>query len=302
MSLKDKVLATMKSRETESDFELYVTRTPGFLWAKLFEWLHIHPIAVTLASMVLGAASGFFFWFDSLKLNLIGMLMLVWANWLDCADGQLARMTGKKTLIGRILDGFAGDVWFFCIYFFLCARMTEEWGIWIWLLTAWAGFRCHARQCAIADYYRNIHMWFMPDTQSSELVTSVQEEAKMKALRWMSGDWFEKLYLFFYIQYTKGQEDQSPRFQQLYRLLQEKYPNGLSLDERMEFTKKSRPLMKYANMLTTDLRVAVLFASLTVGRPWIYIIFECTILEALRFYTIRRHETLCKTLYQRLTE
>ena len=35
MSLKEKVLATMKSRDTESDFELYVTRTPGYLWALL---------------------------------------------------------------------------------------------------------------------------------------------------------------------------------------------------------------------------------------------------------------------------
>lgn len=50
-------------------------------------------------------------------MNLIGMFLLIWANWYDCADGQLARMTGQKTLIGRILDGFAGDVWFFSIYF-----------------------------------------------------------------------------------------------------------------------------------------------------------------------------------------
>ena len=108
MSLKEKVLATMKSRDTESDFELYVTRTPGYLWALLFQTLHVHPIAVTLMSIVIGAAVGYFFYFDDLRMNLIGMALLVWANWYDCADGQLARMTGKKTLIGRILDGFAG--------------------------------------------------------------------------------------------------------------------------------------------------------------------------------------------------
>ena len=30
MGLRDRVLATMKSRDTEGAFELYVTRTPGF--------------------------------------------------------------------------------------------------------------------------------------------------------------------------------------------------------------------------------------------------------------------------------
>lgn len=301
MSLKEKVLATMKSRETESNFELYVTRTPGYLWAKLFEMLHIHPIVVTLASMAIGAASGFFFWYDDLRMNLIGMMLLVCANWFDCADGQLARMTGKKTLIGRILDGFAGDVLFFSIYFFLCARMTEEWGMWIWILAAWSGLRCHGRQCAIADYYRNIHLWLLPDTQNSEFATSEQEKRTMKEMKWLSRDWFHKLYLFFYAIYTEGQEAQSPKFQKLYRYIQEHYPKGLPTEFKKDFAEQSRPLMKYTNMLTIDLRVGVLFASLAIGMPWVYMVFESTVLEGLRFYTIKRHENICEATYQKLT-
>ena len=107
-TLKERVQATLKSEDTEGTFELYVTRTPGYLWALLFKKLHIHPIAVTLLSIVIGALAGYFFWWDDLYMNLIGMFLLIWANWYDCADGQLARMTGQKTLIGRILDGFAG--------------------------------------------------------------------------------------------------------------------------------------------------------------------------------------------------
>ena len=48
MSLIDKVRATLKSQDTEGPFELYVTRTPGYLWACMFEWLGVHPIVVTL--------------------------------------------------------------------------------------------------------------------------------------------------------------------------------------------------------------------------------------------------------------
>ena len=122
-SFLQRVRATMKSEETEGRFELLFTRTPGYVWALFFKALHIHPIAVTLISIVLGAASAFFFVRTDLQSNIIAVALLISANWLDCADGQLARMTGQKTLIGRILDGFAGDVWFQFIYVAIALRL-----------------------------------------------------------------------------------------------------------------------------------------------------------------------------------
>ena len=298
MNLKQRVLSTMKSREVESDFELYVTRTPGYLWALFFRWLHVHPIVVTLISIVIGASSAYFFAFDDVRYNLIGMLLLIWANWYDCADGQLARMTGKKTLVGRVLDGFAGDIWFFSIYLALLLRMWPEWGITIFILEAWAGLYCHTRQCALADYYRNVHLWVTLGKDKSELDTSVEQQRRMESLRWNKKEWFEKFYLFFYVRYTRSQERQTPEFQLIKPLLEK-----LSVDNpiRQQFRKESLPLMPLCNILTFDTRVGVLFFSLLIGHPWIYIIFEITVLEILRFYTRHRHEALCHKLHQKLS-
>lgn len=298
MRLKERVLSTMKSRDTESDFELYVTRTPGYLWALLFQSLNVHPIAVTLLSIIIGAASGYFFLTDDLQYNLVGMLLLIWANWYDCADGQLARMTGKKTLIGRILDGFAGDVWFFSIYLFICLRLTPQWGIWIWLLAAWAGLRCHGRQCAVSDYYRNIHLWFVYGQDNSELDTSHREQDIYQSLKWISSEWFHKLYLYFYIHYTQGQEDQTPNFQLLYQEVQRR--GHIHQQLRLAFRQESLPLMPLTNILTFDTRVGVLFLSLLLGMPWIYFVFEATVLELLRYHMINRHEAFCGRFLQQL--
>ena len=298
MNLKQRVLSTMKSREVESDFELYVTRTPGYLWALFFRWLHVHPIAVTLMSIVIGSASAYFFLFDDICYNFIGMLLLIWANWYDCADGQLARMTGQKTLIGRILDGFAGDIWFFSIYLALLLRMWPEWGITIFILEAWAGLYCHTRQCALADYYRNVHLWVTLGKDKSELDTSVEQQRRMQSLRWNKNEWFEKFYLFFYVRYTRSQERQTPEFQLIKPLL-DKLPVDNPI--RQQFRKESLPLMPLCNILTFDTRVGVLFLSLLIGHPWIYIIFEITVLEILRFYTRHRHEALCHKLHQKLS-
>ena len=298
MNLKQRVLSTMKSREVESDFELYVTRTPGYLWALFFRWLHVHPIAVTLMSIVIGSASAYFFLFDDICYNLIGMLLLIWANWYDCADGQLARMTGKKTLVGRVLDGFAGNVWAFFIYIALLLRMWPEWGITIFILESWAGFYCHSRQCALADYYRNIHLWVALGKEDSELDTSIEQQRRMESLRWNKKEWFEKFYLFFYVRYTRSQERQTPEFQLIKPLL-DKLPVDNPI--RQQFRKESLPLMPLCNILTFDTRVGVLFLSLLIGHPWIYIIFEITVLEILRFYTRHRHEALCHKLHQKLS-
>lgn len=308
-TLRQRVQATMKSEDTEGAFELYVTRTPGYLWALLFRKLHVHPIAVTLLSIVIGAAAGCFFYPEDLKLNIIGMFLLVWANWYDCADGQLARMTGQKTLIGRILDGFAGDVWFFSIYFFICLRLTPQtapwgtaWGVWIWLVAAWSGFYCHARQCALADCYRNAHLYFQKGAGGSELDSYRQQRALMESLPWNRREWFRKIYLYFYANYTRGQEKQTPAFRRFYELMLERHPEGIPQEWRERFRAASKPLMKYANILTFDARVIVLFIALLVGLPWLFFVFEIGVLEPLRFYVRHVHENFCRRFAKELED
>lgn len=310
MKLIDNVRATLKSGETEGNFELYVTRTPGYLWACLFRMLGIHPVAVTLMSIVIGAASGWFFYSTDIRMNLIGMGLLIWANWYDCADGQLARMTNKRTLIGRILDGFCGDVWFFFIYLFLCLRMQGQdipftgivWGPWIWLLGAWAGLRCHGRQCAIGDYYRNIHLYFLLGKERAELDSTVKIKEEMNSMRWNSKDWFHKLYLYFYARYTGSQEAQVHDFHMMMDALEKKYGDRLPDELRQDFCRESRPLMPLTNIITFDTRVAVLFLTTALGVPYLYFIFESTVLEAVRFSLIRRHERLCRRITEEWTD
>ena len=113
--------------------------------ALFFNKLGVSPNSITIASIFIGITAGICFYFQSLAINVIGMLLLIWANSYDSADGQLARMTGQKSALGRILDGAAGDFWFIAIYAAICLRLTPEWGIWIWLLAATTGF-FHSKQ------------------------------------------------------------------------------------------------------------------------------------------------------------
>ena len=125
--------STLKSMDTEEFIDIHFYRPIGYRWALFFNKFGISPNTVTIASIFIGAAAGVCFYPHNLTINIIGMLLLIWANSYDSADGQLARMTGKKTPLGRILDGTAGDIWFISIYAAICARLTPQWGIWIWV-------------------------------------------------------------------------------------------------------------------------------------------------------------------------
>lgn len=298
--------STFKSQDTEEWLDIHLTRPLGLLWAHLFRLLHVHPNVVTLLSIVLGALAGCFFASAETQSVLLGILSLFVANLLDSADGQLARMTGQKTRLGRVLDGFAGDVWFIAIYAAICLRLqhtaipftSTDWGIWIWVLCAFTGFICHGNQCKLADYYRNIHLYFMKGHGGSELEAADSLKAEFKRLRWRD-DFIWRLFLYFYARYTAAQESMTPAFQALRRKLAEMFPDG-ALPEKLreDFRQGSLPLMAYANILTFNTRAIVLYISMLLGQPLYYLAFELTVLNALFFYMRARHESLCRHLYE----
>ncbi|MBP3473207.1 MAG: CDP-alcohol phosphatidyltransferase family protein [Paraprevotella sp.] len=301
MATASKLQSTFKSQDTEEWLDIHFTRPIGLMWANFFNRFNVHPNVVTLLSILLGAVAGVMFYFPDLTHTLIGIALLMWANFYDSADGQLARMTGKKTLWGRILDGFAGDVWFFSIYVCICLRLTPEWGAWIWVLASFSGFVCHVKQCQLADYYRNVHLYFIKGKAGSELDSYPKLREKYHALSW-KGDFWEKTFLYFYGNYTRSQEKMSPAFQVLKRKLNSRFGDNLPQTLREDFRKGSLPLMKYTNILTFNTRAIALYASLLAGRPWIYFVFEVTVMNGLLLYMRYSHEKLCKSLTSRINE
>ena len=132
--MNEKISKTLKSSETEDWLDYHVVRPLCYYLTVFFAKLGIHPNTVTILSMIVGAASCVFFasgcfYYEGttgLVMNLIAIAMLIVADLLDCTDGQLARMTGKKSRLGRILDGMAGFVWFVPIYTALVWRFYQH--------------------------------------------------------------------------------------------------------------------------------------------------------------------------------
>lgn len=321
---KETIKSTYKSNDTEEWLDKVWTRPIGYVWALFFKRLHVHPNVVTVLSMIIGAGSAFFFAHGSyrtegtegLVYNLIAIILLAWANFYDSADGQLARMTGQKTRLGRILDGAASEVWFIPIYLSLVYRFYKhhdlEFG-WLgiadtpangWMATSvmlavvlYSGFVCHSRQCGLADYYRQIHLFFLKGASGSELDNSAQQQKIYDETPW-KGNVLWKLFLKTYINYTRTQESQTPCFQSLMKRLTDKYHgiNHVPLSFRERFRTLSLPLMKWTNILTFNTRAIVLYLTCLIDFPWLYFCFEIIVMGFLCRYMRHCHEKFCKQL------
>ena len=125
-SFKELLKASYKSEDTEEWLDVHFTRPIGLAFALLWNKFGIHPNVITVVSIFLGVGAGWMFHYTDLWHNICGILLLMFANFCDSTDGQMARLTGKKTLLGRILDGFSGDVWFFCIYVGIIVRLWSQ--------------------------------------------------------------------------------------------------------------------------------------------------------------------------------
>lgn len=284
--------STLKSMDTEEFIDIHFYRPIGYRWALFFDKLGVTPNQITIASIFIGIAAGICYYFSSFWVNLLGVFLLILANSYDSADGQLARMTGQKSQLGRILDGACGDFWFISIYFAIMFRLFPGWGWWI-ILTGFVTGYFHSRQAAMADYYRNVHLLFLKGKSGSELDRSKVLAERYKLLSWRKEP-FIKFFEYSYLNYTKGQEAWSPALQKMLRVIGESYRNTAPEWLRRDFREASLPLMKYTNMLSFNTRAIVLFISVLSGYPWIYFLFELTVLNGMLIYMVKRHESFCK--------
>ena len=285
--------ASFKSNDTEEWLDVHFTRPIGLLFALLWNRLGVHPNAITILSIFLGVGAGVMFYFSDWHHNFMGVMLLMLANFCDSTDGQMARLTGKKTLIGRILDGLSGDLWFSSIYIAIALRLfaqpmpliSSDWGFWAWALVVVAGLLCHARQSSLADYYRQIHLYVLKGEAGSELHSSEIVE---------SHHWWERIFFSQYARYCRSQEQRTPRFQQLFHFIKHHHPLWPLLSQ--EFLSGSRPLMKYTNLLTFNARAIILYVSALFDCVWLYPLLEITLFECMYLYMWHQHEMLCGRL------
>jgi phosphatidylserine synthase len=291
--------ATYKAREVEGILDLYFYRKIGFWLAQFFARLNVTPAGVSLFGALCGVIAGHLYFYRNLSTNIIGMALHVFANALDNADGQLARLTQRESREGRVIDSLADHLIFLSIYFHLALRCSIEGASpLVWLLAVTAGIS-HGLQGAAADYYRTTYLYFVKGGLPVDLDSSMILRSSYRKLRWRDQPW-PKFLLALYLNFTRQQEMLSPHLTRL-RVSYQSFPHQIPESFSTRYRISARPMFKPWGLLMTNTRMLILFIFLFLGQPIWYFWVEVTILNMLLAYLIHRQETMSQSLMELAT-
>ncbi len=186
---------------------------------------------VTLISAASGIGAGIF---TAAKRPVAGGLLLLLAMILDCSDGQLARLKGQESRLGRILDGAADYTTAIAVHIGIAVYLFEYiYGAWIWTAAAALSMALH---CVLFDYRKQMFLArTVRQTGGFDSVQRISNSLKQ------SDSYTEKVFLRIYKIYLMLQSGLSAgNEEQLY--LEDK-------KRRAEFLFKAGPYMRTARLL-----------------------------------------------------
>ena len=109
----DSYRKTLKPRETEEFPNAWIFRPAAFVIVWIIRKTKITPNHITIISFIFGVTAGVMLALCNHVLAFIALLLMVI---FDCADGQLARLTGRSSKIGKILDVTADILSYFSFF------------------------------------------------------------------------------------------------------------------------------------------------------------------------------------------
>jgi hypothetical protein len=145
-----------KAVEIEELTDVYFFRPVGSLIARGARTIGMSPVGVTIVGAFVGIAGGAFLYDE--RLGLLAFAVLILHGIIDSADGQLARMTGRATDLGRVLDAVGGYVTHVAIFLAIGASLLHRgWSalILVWMVLAGIATAVHAQMYV---YHRDAYV------------------------------------------------------------------------------------------------------------------------------------------------
>ena len=104
-------------------------------------------------------ASYSFYHYRSLGMSMLGLAFMLGWHIFDGADGQLARLTGKTSEFGKVIDGLCDHLGFGMVYIALAMATQPLYGPGIWIVATTAALS-HLVQAGALEFHRdNYDCW-----------------------------------------------------------------------------------------------------------------------------------------------
>ncbi|HKW42095.1 MAG TPA: CDP-alcohol phosphatidyltransferase family protein [Gemmatimonadales bacterium] len=282
-----------KGRAVEEWADLHFFRPIGIRIARALLPTGISADQVTLWSLVIGLMAGHLFAYRDVWTNVIGFGLFIVSDIFDSADGQLARLRGTSTRLGRALDGASDTLRFVNLYFHLIYRLIHA-GFWwpgAFLLCAAAGL-AHTYQSAAVDFVRNAFLQIGIGTKG-ELDLPEDLEAPRGGRQTL----LQRFGARVYRDYVLRQVQLFPRSVKLIRLLR-RY--GVTERFRAEYRARQDGVLPLCAWLGQNIRFVLLVGAAIGGRVTAFLWIEAVWMSLLLVALLWIHEWNATALSEQL--
>lgn len=236
---------TFKPRDVDELLDFYVFRRLAAYVVRALAPTTVTPNQVTLIAGIVGTLSGPAVFYASVGPSwwlLVGAALLLASMVLDCSDGQLARIRGTSSMLGRVLDGIADmcvtTSIFVGLAFYLDVTADMGWGGWS---VAWAAGASTLWHTYLYDAAKNVYLTNTKPPEPggvSGLVLLDAIRAELADAR-RNREWFSVFALGFFLAHSGGQ--------------QKNYKNGLPADRPITESPEERDLYRQEHLLSMRL-------------------------------------------------
>jgi len=291
-----------KPRAIEEVGDIYLIRPLGFLIVQVLRHTTVTPTMVSFLAVLAGWWTAWIYYRSNLAggdvgLALLAALTFLFHSALDSADGQLARVTGRTSPLGRLVDGFCDSLAFLSIYVAIVMSFwarSQDYRITVALLAA-AAVYTHSLQSSLTEYQRTLYLYCVHGKR--DIIDSDPRNMEKAARR--EGSLFAWVLHTLHIQYYRQQRVFLPSTARLERYVTDllaRLPRN-NKDVAAIYDRRQRPTMPgWALLAPNSHKIAIILSAFLplyggsfwggLGMGW-YLIYDLG-LNAVMVWLIRR--------------
>lgn len=279
-----------RKRELQDSLNHYLYHPLAWQLARLLARTPLTPNMVSVAGGCFVVAAGIAYAQPSALWGwpasaLLGMLLHMTWHVVDGADGDLARMTGRSSPSGEMVDGVCDYTSHIILYFILGWVLWRQDGAIAWWLMVAAGLS-HAVQANHVEVQRRQYQWWVYGTPWIRHSHGDADAATRKSVF--------GIFVSAYLAAAMGMTPHARAIDEA-TVAAEHDPSGR---DRLRATVKAEalPLMPLLKLLGPNPRAIVLGLSMIAGSPLYYFLYQAVFLNALLAASVVLHNRAAKRM------
>lgn len=276
-----------RAREMQDALNHYLYHPLAWQLARALAPTPLTPNMVSVFGGLLVVAAGVVYWSTSGPWwAMAGMALHLSWHVVDGADGDLARITGKTSPLGELVDGICDYVSHIVLYVLLALVLTRTLGsgwAWFWTLSAGASHIVQANHVEVQRRFYQYWTYGVPWLHNSS--------GADRALFRDSGGlgWLLRAIVAGYLRLAAGM---SPNALRIDAAVTRAMANDPAMLERIriEVQREQRPLLALLRYLGPNPRAVLLGLSMIAGTPLWYFMYLSVALNLLLVISVQLHD------------